>query len=75
MPIGNFVENWAILIILFAQFRLGKMVHDRRQGRCWPSWITWIGMPVAAMSIEAKGNPRLMRWVTQHDGRPVRRAP
>lgn len=61
-PIGNFVENWAILIIPFALcFAFGKMVHDRRQG--WAvlaiMGIIWIGMSVAAMSFEAKGNPRL----------------
>lgn len=51
-PIGNFVENWAILIIPFALcFAFGKMVHDRRQG--WAvlaiMGIIWIGMSVAAM--------------------------
>lgn len=61
-PIGNFVENWAIQIIPFALcFAFGKMVHDRRQG--WAvlaiMGIIWIGMSVAAMSFEAKGNPRL----------------
>lgn len=61
-PIGNFVENWAIQIIPFALcFAFGQMVHDRRQG--WAvlaiMGIIWIGMSVAAMSFEAKGNPRL----------------
>lgn len=61
-PLGNLVENWAILIIPFAvAFTFGNMVRDRRQG--WAVLaimsVIWLGMSVTAMSFEANGNPRL----------------
>ncbi|MGE5696774.1 MAG: potassium-transporting ATPase subunit KdpA [Candidatus Sericytochromatia bacterium] len=61
-PISNFVENWAILIIPFAlAFTFGKMVRDRRQGIAVfvIMFIIWLGMSLAAMSIETHGNPKL----------------
>jgi K+-transporting ATPase ATPase A chain len=66
---NNLVENWAILIVPFAlAFTFGRMVRDRRQG--WAVFaimaVVWFGMSVAAMSLEAGGNPRFDEFgVTQ----------
>jgi K+-transporting ATPase ATPase A chain len=60
--LSNLVQNWAILIIPFAlAFTFGRMVGDRRQGRAVFAImaVIWIGMSIAAMTLEAGGNPRL----------------
>jgi K+-transporting ATPase ATPase A chain len=61
-PFNNFVETWAILIIPFAfAFTFGRMVKDRRQGTAVFAimFIVWLGMSLAAMGLEANGNPLL----------------
>ena len=61
-PFSNLVENWAILVIPFAlAFTFGRMVGDRRQGRAVFAImaVIWFGMTMAAMGLEANGNPRL----------------
>jgi K+-transporting ATPase ATPase A chain len=68
-PFNNLVENWAILIIPFAlAFTFGRMIGDRRQGRAVFAImaVIWLGMSIAAMSLETGGNPRLDQFgVTQ----------
>ncbi len=59
---NNFVETWAILVIPFAfAFTFGRMVKDRRQGHAVFAimFVVWLGMSLAAMGLEANGNPRL----------------
>ncbi len=60
-PIGNFVENWSVLIIVRAVLRLRRVVHDRRQG--WAvlaiMGIIWIRYRSRQYPFEAQGNPRL----------------
>ena len=61
-PLGNLIENWAILVVPFAlAFTFGRMVGDRRQGFAVAAIMAIIcfGMSVAAMSFEGNGNPRL----------------
>ena len=61
-PLGNLIENWAILVVPFAlAFTFGRMVGDRRQGFAVAAImaIICVGMSVAAMSFEGNGNPRL----------------
>ncbi len=61
-PLGNLIENWAILVLPFAlAFTFGRMVGDRRQGFAVAAImaIICVGMSVAAMSFEGNGNPRL----------------
>ena len=61
-PLGNLIENWAILVLPFAlAFTFGRMVGDRRQGFAVAAIMAIIcfGMSVAAMSFEGNGNPRL----------------
>lgn len=61
-PLGNLIENWAILVVPFAlAFTFGRMVGDRRQGIAVAAIMAIIcfGMSVAAMSFEGNGNPRL----------------
>lgn len=60
--LGNFIENWAILIIPLAlAFTFGHMVKDRRQGLAVFAimGIVWVGASVLAMTFEESGNPRL----------------
>ena len=59
-PLGNLIENWAILVVPFAlAFTFGRMVGDRRQGFAVAAIMAIIcfGMSVAAMSFEGNGNP------------------
>ena len=61
-PLGNLIENWAILVLPFAlAFTFGRMVGDRRQGFAVAAIMAIIcfGMSLAAMSFEGNGNPRL----------------
>ena len=61
-PLGNLIENWAILVVPFAlAFTFGRMVGDRRQGFAVAAIMAIIcfGMSLAAMSFEGNGNPRL----------------
>ncbi len=61
-PLGNLIENWAILVLPFAlPFTFGRMVGDRRQGFAVAAIMAIIcfGMSLAAMSFEGNGNPRL----------------
>lgn len=60
--LGNFVENYAIVIIPFAlAFTYGRMVGDRRQGRAVFAVMAaiWLAMSLGAMALETNGNPEL----------------
>jgi K+-transporting ATPase ATPase A chain len=61
-PFNNFVETWAILVIPFGlAFTFGHMVRDRRQGYAvfGIMFVIWAGVSLAAMTLEATGNPRV----------------
>ncbi|HET7397281.1 MAG TPA: potassium-transporting ATPase subunit KdpA, partial [Intrasporangium sp.] len=61
-PLNGFLELYAILLIPFAlAFTYGRMVGDRRQGRAVFAimFAIWAVLSLAAMGIEANGNPRL----------------
>jgi K+-transporting ATPase ATPase A chain len=61
-PITDLLILWLILAVPFAlTFTFGRMVKDRKQG-----WVVfaamfalWLGGALAAMPLEARGNPKL----------------
>jgi K+-transporting ATPase ATPase A chain len=69
-PFNNFVETYAIVIIPFAlAFTYGSMVRDKRQGRAVFAIMAaiWLVMSLAAMGLEANGNPRLDEFGVDQD--------